>query len=119
MDKYKQIAGLISDVLISKISVQNALSSFPSNKEEDINIKCAFDALMHYEADEDIRSKDKDYAQLQDEYLEYVASILNKGENLPKDVIARYYKYHQDNLISSKEKGFRGFIKYIKRMINF
>ena len=118
MDNYKQIAGLIKDVISSKISVQNALIDFPKDNN-DINIKCAFDALMHYEADEDIRSKDSEYAQLQDDYLEYIAHVLDKGENIAKDVIARYYKYHESNILPGKEKGFCGFLKYIKRVINF
>ena len=80
MDKYKHIAGLIKRVLISEISVQHALTQFPLDEENDINIKCAFDALMHYEADEDIRSKDNEYAQLQNEYLEFLADTLEKGD---------------------------------------
>ena len=63
---YAFISQLILDVLTSKITVNEALSKFPKTNN-DINIKCAFDALMHYEADEEYRLKVKDYAQLQDD----------------------------------------------------
>ena len=115
--EYQLVSKLISDVLLEKISVGQALSQFPKSK--DINIKCAFDALVHYEADEEYRLKVKDYAKLQDDYLEFIASVLSKGEDLPQNIVNRYLKYHNDNLIPDNKKGFQAFIKYIKRMINF
>ena len=57
--------------------------------------------------------------QLQDDYLEFIASVLSKGEDLPQNIVNRYLKYHNDNLIPDNKKGFQAFIKYIKRMINF
>ena len=50
------VAALIEDVLAGKKTVNEALSLFP-HENNDINIKCAFDALMHREADEDLRAK--------------------------------------------------------------
>ena len=61
------VSDLIIDVLTDKKTVQQAISLFPKEKN-DINLKCAFDALMYREADEDIRAKYKDYASLQDDY---------------------------------------------------
>ena len=118
MKEYELVSKLIYDVLASKITVSEALAKFPKNNK-DINIKCAFDALVYMEADEEYRAKIKGYAQVQDEYLAQIADILAKGENLPRNVIERYMKYNKDNLISGKEKNFKGFINYIKRMINF
>ena len=118
MNNNQIAAALILDVITSKITVHDALNNFPKD-DNDVNLKCAFDALMHYEADEDIRKKSSQYAETQDEYLEFIAKILNSGKKLPKDIVARYYKYHQDNMNIGNEKGFRGFINYIKRMINF
>ncbi len=115
---YSLVSDLILDVLTSKISVQQALSQFPKTND-DINIKCAFDALVHYEADEEYRLKVKDYAQAQDDYLEYIASTLKKGEKLPENIIKRYVKYHNDNLIPVNQKGVKSFVNYLKRMINF
>ena len=50
------VSDLIFDVLTDKITVLEALSRFPKDNN-DINIKCAFDALAHREADEDMRQK--------------------------------------------------------------
>ena len=85
------ISDLIFDVLTDKKTVLEAVSLFPKDKN-DINIKCAFDALMYREADEDIRKKSADYAQIQDEYLELIAKTLKENQSLPKNVIARYLK---------------------------
>lgn len=118
MKEYELVSKLIYGVLASKITVQEALSKLPKNNK-DINIKCAFDALVYLEADEDYRTKIKGYAEAQNEYLAQIADILARGENLPQNIINRYLKYNKDNLISGKEKSFACFIEYIKRMINF
>ena len=118
MKEYELVSRLIYSVLASKMTVSEALSSFPKNNK-DINIKCAFDALVYLEADEDLRAKIKGYAEVQNEYLAQIAEIMAKGENLPQNIIERYLKYNKDNLISGKEKNFAGFMNYIKRIINF
>lgn len=112
------VSDLIIDVLTDKKTVLEAISFFPKDKN-DINIKCAFDALMYREADEDYRAKYKDYAQTQDDYLELIARTLKDNENLPKNVIARYLKYNEDDLISSSDKTLKDKLKKLKRMINF
>ena len=111
-------ADLINDVLTGKKTVQQALSLFPKDNN-DINIKCAFDALMHREADEDLRAKIPDYKETQDEFLMEIASILKENQKLPKNIIEQYLKYHNDNLIADSGKTFKDILKQIKRMINF
>lgn len=127
IEKYREkllISDLIFDVLTDKKTVKEALSSFPHDNS-DIEIKCAFDALMHREADEDLRSRLSDYAQIQDELLETIANTFKKNEKLPANIISQYLEFHNDNLISSdvNKKDFRSVIGYIinviKRMINF
>ncbi len=112
------VADLINDVLCNKKSVQDALSLFPDDKN-DINIKCAFDALMHREADEDLRAKIRDYAMVQDDFLAQIAEILKENQRLPKNIIASYLKFHSDDLVSEKENNLKTVLKKIKRMINF
>ena len=73
------VGKLIIEVLKGKISVSKALSMFPKEKN-DINIKCAFDALMHREADEDLRTKVQGYGEVQDEFLYDLAQILKNDE---------------------------------------
>lgn len=112
------VSELILDVVKEIKSVQEALSLFPHDNN-DINIKCAFDALLHREADEDLRAKIPDYKETQDEFLLEIARILKENEKLPRNVIAEYLKYHGDNLISPDETKFNNILKKLKRMINF
>lgn len=112
------VARLIYDVLCDKITVLEALSKFPKDKK-DINLKCAFDALMHREADEDLRKKIRDYAQMQDEYLESLADMLKENQMLPKNIIAQYLIFHKDDLLSYTNKTFKDILNKLKRMINF
>ncbi len=112
------VSDLIIDVLCGKMSVSQALNLFPTDNN-DINIKCAFDALVYREADEDLRKKNADYAQLQDDYLELIAKTLKENQNLPQNVISRYLKYNKDNLIYKKEKNLKDVFEKLKRIINF
>ena len=112
------VGKLIIEVLKGKISVSKALSMFPKEKN-DINIKCAFDALMHREADEDLRTKVQGYGEVQDEFLYDLAQILKNDEKLPKNIIEQYQKYHSDNLMGEWDKPLKGVLKNFKRMINF
>ena len=112
------VSDLIIDVLTDKKTVQQAISLFPKEKN-DINLKCAFDALMYREADEDIRAQYKDYASLQDDYLELIARTLKDNEQLPKNVISRYLKYNGENLLPDEDKTLKQKLKKLKRMINF
>jgi len=112
------ISDLIFGVLNNNISVKDALANFPSDIS-DVEIKCAFDALMYREADEDIRAKDNEYAYVQDEFLLHIAKIFKENETLAQNIISRYLKYNKDDLISKKRKTFKDTVKYLKRMINF
>jgi len=112
------VSDLIIDVLKGKKTVSVALSLFPKEKN-DINIKCAFDALMHREADEDLRNKVSGYADVQDEFLADLAHILKENEKLPKNIIEQYQKYHTDNLMGEWDKPLKSILKNFKRMINF
>ena len=112
------LAGLIKDVLEERKTVLEALNSLPKNSKNP-NVKCVFDALMHREADEDLRKDEEDYAAVQDEYLRDLAQILENNENIPKNIIENYNKFHEDTLISDDTKGFSNIVKYIKRRINF
>ena len=112
------VSDLIYDVLSQKKTVSQALSLFPKERD-DINLKCAFDALMHREADEDLRAKEEGYADVQDEFLADLAHILKENEKLPKNIVDEYLKYHQDNLMGDWEKPLKSILKNFKKMINF
>jgi len=91
----KRASELIFAVLTEKINVLSALKKFPP-ADGDKSIEAAWHALMHYEADEDIRKKDIDYAQVQDDCLESIAFSLQKGKDLPANIISAYTSFYKD-----------------------
>lgn len=109
------VAELIRQVLISRICVREAIVHFPRDTK-DKSIHAAYHALVHYEADEDLRLKDELYKEEQDDFLELIANILEKDEDLPENIISNYAKYytcanilHEDNA-----RGFfKGFFKFL------
>ena len=114
-DEKKYVAELIFKVLAGKICVREALEQFPC-EIEDNSLQCAWHALVHFEADEDFRKKDIEYAQEQDNYLESLAIMLQNGESLPKNVIEEYNKYY-DPVIKSETKTISNKIKSVFRFI--
>jgi len=114
-DEKKYVAELIFKVLAGEICVREALEKFPC-KMEDNSLQCAWHALVHFEADEDFRKKDIEYAQEQDNYLESLAIMLQNGESLPKNVIEEYNKYY-DPVIKSETKTILSKIKSVFRFI--
>ena len=111
----KYVGRLIFTVLTGQRNVREAIKLFPDTKDE--SIACAYHALVHYEADEDIRYKDIEYREAQDDYLESMAQTLSKGEKLPQNIIDEYKPYYSGtaNLWTN---GFKGFIKEFLRFIN-
>lgn len=110
----KYIGKLIIAVLTDKLLVREAIKKFPKNAS-DASIKCAYHALIHREADEDFRRTDLLYRDEQDNYLEQVAMILQRGEQLPKNIIKNYNQYYRDIKINHSIE----FKKWIKRICKF
>jgi len=110
----KYIGKLIIAVLTDKLLVREAIKKFPKNVS-DASIKCAYHALIHREADEDFRRTDLLYRDEQDNYLEQVAMILQRGEQLPKNIIKNYNQYYRDIKINHSIE----FKKWIKRICKF
>jgi len=108
------VGNLIKQVLLGKIKPSFACGKFP--KERDLSIESAFYALVHLEADEDLR-KNVNYKNEQDDYLLYIAQILEKGEALPKNIIAQYSKYYEEAPIYP-EITKENIIKRINKFIN-
>ena len=99
--KKQKVAQLIFDVLTQKKDVKTALKSFPT-PDKDYSLKVAWHALVHYEADEDLRKNDCEYAIAQDEYLTFVAEQLSLNNELPDNIIKEYIDIYDDTLISKK-----------------
>ena len=114
-DEKKFVAELVFKVLSGEICVREALEKFPSQPDDD-SLQCAWHALIHFEADEDFRKKDIEYAQEQDNYMKSLALSLQKGDFLPKNIIEEYNKYY-DPVIKSETKSLLSKIKSIFRFI--
>ena len=109
-------AELIRKVLISQLCVREAIKQFPRDVEDE-SIDAAYHALVHYEADEDLRRRDELYREEQDDYLEFIAYTLESGENLPENIIKNYKKYYSCANILHEENS-RGFFKGFFRFLN-
>lgn len=110
------VAGLIRQVLISRVCVREAILNFPRDVD-DKSIHAAYHALVHYEADEDLRNRDELYREEQDDYLEFISQVLERGEDLPENIINNYEKYYEcANILH--EDNTKGFFKSFFRFLN-
>jgi len=116
LEERKQIAELIRGVLTCKICVREAINQFPS-EHEDESIQAAYHALVHFEADEDLRKRDPLYKDEQDSYLMMLAEILDKGEDLPFNIINSYKEYYKSANIPNGND-FKGKLKSFFKMLN-
>ena len=111
----KYVGRLVYAVLTERKTVREAILLFPESSDK--SIECAYHALVHSEADEDLRYQDYDYREVQDDYLEFIAETLSQGKSLPRNIIADYEPYYKG--VSRKwEKGSKGFFKEFMRFIN-
>jgi len=112
----KEVSRLIYKVLTELLSVREAILKFPKDVDDE-TIKTAYHALVHYEADEDMRRRDVVYKEEQDEYLEFIAQILQEGEALPENIIKSYNKYYK-TAVTPRSTGVKGLIKSLCKFLN-
>ena len=111
----KIVGRLVYSVLTERRCVREALKLFPDSQDK--NIECAYHALVHFEADEDLRYKDYEYREAQNEYLEFIAETLSSGKELPRNIVAEYEDYYK-GIARPWTSGFKGFFKEFLRFIN-
>ena len=111
----KYIGRLIYTVLAEQKSVREAIMLFPQSSDK--SIECAYHALIHYEADEDLRYRDFDYREEQNDYLEFIAETLSQGKSLPRNIIADYEPYYKGTA-RKWDNSLKGFWKEFLRFIN-
>lgn len=92
---------ILYSVITGAISTFEATKYFPKNID-DTSIKIAWHALLHYDADEEIRQQDPDYAQEQFKYLELLAKILSEGKQLPDNMLYDYEALYKDTILPKK-----------------
>lgn len=112
----QQTAKLIVDVILNKITVLDALKSFPK-ESSDPSVKTCFHILVHYESDEELRKKDPLYKETQDEFLVETAETLLKGDPLPVNIIKEYQDFYQNNLFYP-EMTKENILKRLRKFIN-
>ena len=113
----QKVSELIISALTEQISVSQALLNFPKDTF-DKSIECAWHALIHYEADEDIRAKDIEFKEEQDNFLYFLSTLLKEGKDLPANILGDYKKFHKGTLILPNEKSFWAKILKFFRFIN-
>lgn len=112
----KFVSRLIYMVLAETLCVREAILKFPKDTN-DATIKTAYHALVHREADEDYRRKDLEYKEEQDDYLEFIAQILQEGNALPKNLIKSYDKFYK-NVKTPSSESMKGLLKSLCRFLN-
>ena len=112
-EEKKLVSSLILGVLSGRIGVLEALKRFPKDRYNP-TIKCCWHALVHYEADEDLRRKDADYKREQDDYLLMLSEMLDRGEDVPQNILDEYEKYHGDTMMPYGESFGEKFLSLFK-----
>lgn len=115
LNNRKFVGRLIYSVLTEHRSVREAIQLFPDSQDK--NIECAYHALVHYEADEDMRYMDIEYRDEQNDYLEFIAETLSAGNELPRNIVADYEEYYK-GIAHPWVNGAKGFWNEIMRFIN-
>jgi len=116
IDDRKQAARLLHNVRLGYCTVREALNLYPKDITDD-SLIAAYHALIHYEADEDIRRRDELYREEQNDYIEFLSYILDRGEDLPQNIIDNYKKYY-DSAPVLHEKSVSGFFKGFWKNLN-
>ena len=80
---------LLYSVIGNTITPFEATKFFPKNVD-DISLKIAWHALIHYDADEEMRVENPEYAEEQIKYIEMLAKILVTGDELPENMLQEY-----------------------------
>ena len=112
----KTVANLLRSVRVGKCSVREAMLLYPKDTTDE-SLIAAYHALIHYEADEDLRRRDPLYKEEQDDYIEFLSYILDRGEDLPSNIIANYKKYSDSAPILHKDNA-QGLFKSFWRNLN-
>lgn len=115
-EERKEVSRLIYRVLAETLCVREAILNFPKDVN-DPSIQASYHALVHLEADEDLRRRDSLYKDEQDEYLEMLAVTLQKGETLPQNVITSYDKYYKSTS-TPRSEGVKGLLKGLCKFLN-
>ena len=116
LNNRKYASEILRSVRLGYLSVREAMLKYPKDTQDE-SLIAAYHALIHYEADEDIRARDRLYRDEQDDYIEFIAHILETGENLPQNIIENYKQYYGYAPILHKKNLF-GFFRSFWKILN-
>lgn len=87
----QRVAQLLEAILDERIEPRIAINRWPEpTKEIDPSVDCAYQALWHFEADEDKQKSELFYMDAQLELLRQIARHLQGGQDLPPHILALY-----------------------------
>lgn len=112
----KLVGEILMKVRLGELHVRDAMLMFP-DMPDDKSIMAAYHALVHYEADEELRKRDTLYKDEQDDYLEFISFTIGKGEDLPDNIIKSYEKYYKSANIPHP-KNTKGVLESFFRFLN-
>ena len=110
------VGKLFYSMIEGVVTSRKVIDYFPRNVEDD-SIKIAWHALLHYDADEEMRIQDAEYAQEQIKYIEFLAGILSKGEELPQNLLDEYEELYKDTTLP-KRYNWWGTLRSLLRFLN-
>ncbi len=110
------VSELLKLVRLGQLSVREAMLKYPRDTKDE-SLIAAYHALIHYEADEDIRARDILFREEQDDYLEFIYTTLEKGGDLPQNIIDSYKEFYNSAPILH-EKNPKGFWKSFWKNLN-
>lgn len=111
-----KVSQLLRNVRLGKMCVRDALFAYPKDTEDE-SLIATYHALIHYEADEDLRNRDALYKEEQDDYIEFLSYTLERGEDLPENIIINYKKYYEKAPLIH-EQSVKGFFKGFWKSLN-
>lgn len=90
--KRQRAAQLLEAVIQEEVEPRLAINRWPETLDEpvDPSLECAFQALWHFEADEDKQQSEIFYMDAQLELLRQMAQFLKEGKDLPAYMLRMY-----------------------------
>lgn len=110
------VSELLRLVRLGQLSVREAMLKYPKDTKDE-SLVASYHALIHYEADEDIRARDILFREEQDDYLEFIYTTLASGADLPQNIIDSYKEFYNSAPILH-EKNAKGFWKSFWKNLN-
>ena len=116
IEERKKVGALLRSVRVGDCSVKDAMLLYPKDVTDE-GLIAVYHALIHYEADEDIRHRDALYKQEQDDYIEFLSELLLNGQQIPQNIINNYKNYYETAPILHNQN-FKGFLKSFWKDLN-